>query len=160
MTLSSSDIAGNNKSSDRDVGIILAVLESGNSVELPATGYSMFPTLRPGDKVLVTPLDRGDLPKPGTVVIFSENDGLVMHRLIEIQKNDTGDLLIITKGDSIKEYDKPFPQKQLIGVAASFKRGKKEHSLKVFIPRYFRLLSNRKLLWLYLKLKRVLNFLF
>ena len=44
---------------------VKAVLESGNSVELSAAGYSMFPTLRPGDRVIVKPLAKGEIPVGG-----------------------------------------------------------------------------------------------
>jgi signal peptidase I len=69
----SPDIENINKFIDSNVGIVIAVLESGNSVELKATGYSMFPTLRPGDRVVVKPLVKGELPVPGNVVVCVGN---------------------------------------------------------------------------------------
>ena len=73
MDTFSSDIAGNNLTSDRDTGIIKAILESGNCIELPATGYSMFPALMPGCRVIVKPLPEGELPEPGSVVVYDGN---------------------------------------------------------------------------------------
>lgn len=168
--------AGYDISSDRTIGLVMAVLESGHSVELPATGFSMFPTLRPGDRVIVKPLAKGELPLTGSVVVCVDNgataqrrngatvqrhnditperhnSSLVMHRLVEIISDDSGKLLYITRGDSVKEPDKPWPQQQLIGVAKSYKRGRKEHSIKAFIPGACRYLFNHRLLWMFNKI--------
>jgi len=141
--------ADSDNSVNRDIGIILAVLESGHSVELPATGYSMFPTLRPGDKVIVRPLTKGELPKPGSVVVYKENSGFVMHRLVEIIGCDSGYVQFITRGDSMSEPDKPWPQQKLLGVANCYKRGNREYPVKTFVPGIWRYKFNRRLLWLY-----------
>lgn len=211
MDTFSSDIELNNNSIKADVGIVIAVLESGNSVELKATGYSMFPTLRPGDSVVVKPLDKGELPVPGNVVVYIENglkaqrrngiteekrngvkeekhisiseerhngitaqrrNGiteerhndittehhnsiLVMHRLVEIKDDDSGNSLLITRGDSGMENDKPCPQQQFLGVAVSYKRGEKEHLVKTFILGEWRYKYNRRLLWIFNKINRL-----
>lgn len=137
----------------RNIEIIKAVLESGHSVELPATGYSMFPTLKPGDKVVIKPLDKGEFPKPGQVVIYELNNVFVMHRLIEITEGSAGDQLFITRGDSGMEYDKPWQQQQVIGVVISYKRDGKEHLINTLIPGTWRYLFNRRILWLFNKIK-------
>jgi signal peptidase I len=191
----SPDIENINKFIDSNVGIVIAVLESGNSVELKATGYSMFPTLRPGDRVVVKPLVKGELPVPGNVVVcvgngvkaqrhngvteerrndvteekhisISEerhnnisteqhNVILVMHRLIEIRVDDRVNPQLITRGDSLNESDKPWPRQQLLGVALSYKRSGKEHLIKNFIPGEWRYKYNRRLLWMFGKIKRL-----
>jgi hypothetical protein len=160
-----------------DIAIVLAVLESGNSVELPAMGYSMFPTLRPGDKVLVRPLDKGEVPVEGSVVVclkkgvkaqrYSDatqqdddipsggiNDILVMHRLIGIKDRDSGNPIFITRGDSLPTADLPWTRSQLLGIAVSFERGRKEYAVKTVIVREWRYSFNRRLLWLKGMLKR------
>jgi signal peptidase I len=167
------------------IDVVLVVLESGHSVELPATGYSMFPTLRPGDRVVVRPLSEGELPERGSVVVFIDkgvtaqghngitaqgselraqgreyNNILVMHRLVEIKNDDSGNLMYITRGDSMMEPDKPWPQEQIVGVAVSSSRGKKEHLIKCFVPESWRYKYNRRLLWIISMnkiLTRVLN---
>jgi hypothetical protein len=52
------------------IDVVLSVLESGHSVELPTRGYSLFPTLRPRDKVVVRPLSKGKFPERGSVVVL------------------------------------------------------------------------------------------
>jgi len=180
-----SDIDSNSHSYKRDIGIVIAVLESGNSVELKASGYSMFPTLRPGDRVIVKPITKGELPKPGNVVVYIENglkaqrrngvteerrNGvteerhnnitteqhnviLVMHRLIGIRVDDQGNPQLVTRGDSLNEPDKPWPQQKLLGIAVTYKRRDKEHSLKSYIPGDWRYKFNHRLIWLYIKMK-------
>jgi signal peptidase I len=148
----------NKKSFDRDIGIILAVLESGNSVELPATGYSMFPTIRPGVIVVVKPLQKGEIPQTGSVIVCWDSSGLIMHRLTRIIRDETGNPLFITRGDSIMETDNPIPLQQLIGVAVGYKIGIKVNQLKPFIPGPLRYIYNRKLFWFYNFLKRLSNF--
>lgn|GEM_PF-4358092 len=195
MDTFSSDIEHNKNSFKADVAIVIAVLDSGNSVELTATGYSMFPTLRQGDRVIVRPVAKGEVPAMGSVVVCVENGTtaqrrngateerhngiteerhngimterpngitteryngvLVMHRLVEIEEDDSGKLLFITRGDSGMENDKPWPQQQLMGVAVSYKRGEKEHLVKTFIPGAWRHKYNRRLLWMFGKIKRL-----
>jgi len=193
----SPDIENINNFIDSNVGIVITVLESGNSVELKATGYSMFPTLRPDDRVIVKPITKGELPKPGDVVVCVENgvtaqrrngateerrngitaqrrngiteEGhnnikteqhsviLVMHRLIKIRVDDRFNSQLITRGDSLNESDKPWPRQQLLGVAVSYKRSAKEHLIKNFIPGAWRYKYNRRLLWMFGKIKRLSN---
>ena len=137
------------------IEILIAVLESGNSIELPATGYSMFPAFMPGDRVIVKPFPKGEIPKPGSVVVYKENSGLVMHRLVQIIDDDSsGKPLFITRGDSRMEPDRPVTLQQLIGMAVNYKDVKKEHFVKTFVPGVWRYKYNRMLFWLYNKLKR------
>ena len=135
-----------------DIGIILSVLESGNSVELPATGYSMFPTFRPGNRIIVRPLTKGEVPEPGCVVVYIDNGVLVLHRLKEVIDDGSGNTMLITQGDSLNMADKPFSREQLVGVAVSYKTGKKETSVRNYIPGQWRYRLNSRMLWLYIKI--------
>ena len=138
------------------IGTIKAVLESGNSIEIPATGYSMFPTLHPGDRVIVKPLTKGELPEPGSVVVYTDGKRLVMHRLIEISQKE-GELKFITRGDSQGMIDNPWTQNQLLGVAYSYIKNRKEHHIRSFLPMpgFYRI--NRRILWLLCRIRRVIE---
>lgn len=140
---------------DIDIGIIMDILKTGNSVELPASGDSMFPTLRSGDIITVKPFFKGELPMKGNVVVYNENGILVMHRLTEIISDINGMLQYITRGDSRMEPDKPWPHQQLLGKAIGFKRCKKEYSIKPITPGVLRYLFNHRLFWFYNKIKRI-----
>ncbi len=166
------------------IDVVLLVLESGHSVELTATGYSMFPTLRPGDTVIVSPLSEATLPEPGCVIVcMAEVDEwneeiphrgsgrrraegetrkpqaacrmphtvFVMHRLVEIKKDDTGNLLLITRGDSMSESDLPWHRDQIIGLVNSYTRDGSKDMIKSRIPHEMEYKINRVLLWLRIK---------
>ena len=135
----------------------MAVLESGNSVELPATGYSMFPTFSPGRRVVIRPLSKGELPSEGDVVVCRVNNALIMHRLTGITSDDTGNTMFITRGDSRMENDQPVSSEQLIGVAVLYKSKGKEYAIKTSIPSAWQYRFNARLLWVYGKMKRVVD---
>jgi signal peptidase I len=136
----SSENIGNNGSSDKETGIIMAILASGNCIELPATGYSMFPTLLDGYQVTVKPFPEGVLPEPGSVVVYKDNGIMVMHRLLEIADGDNGN---------------PWAQKQFLGVAVSYKESKREHAIRTFLPPAWRYKFNNRLLRVYSIIKRL-----
>jgi signal peptidase I len=127
---------------------VVAVLRSGNSVKLRAEGYSMFPTLMPGDRVTVRPLSSGKLPEAGSVVVYEDTNGLTLHRLVKVIESDTGQPQFITRGDSMTEPDSPCQFYQLLGVAVSYKRSERELPVKPFTPASWRYILNRRLLWL------------
>jgi signal peptidase I len=155
LNILSEDINRNDNDFNRDAGIIKAVLESGNSVELPAEGYSMFPTFIPGNRVVIKPVPGGTLPQPGNVVVFQKSGVLVMHRLIRIALDDNGNPLFITRGDSGIEPDKPVTRQQLIGIAVTGKGTKKEYPIRSFLPPAWKYILNRRLLSVYIIIRRL-----
>ena len=154
MVLKSKYIEEINDPQDRDMGIIFSVLESGNSVELPAVGYSMFPTLQPGDIVVMKSLANRELPIPGTIIILKDDHRLIMHRLLSI-KNVYNNTMVITRGDSMPKEDDPWNPNNILGFATSFKRCGKRYSLKCSNPAKWRYRYNRILVVLYSKIKKL-----
>lgn len=140
-----------------ELSLIKAVLSSGNSVELPATGYSMFPSLKPGDLVLVKPMSNKEIPPKGSVVVHEENGNLIMHRLIGLRYNGFGRQSLICRGDSRVEEDEPWDSEQLLGMAVSCKRGGMDFPVRIHIPRAWQYILNKRFLWLFWKIKRVKN---
>ena len=136
-----------------DIDIVLAVLGSGHSVELPAKGYSMFPAFKPGSRILVGPFDAGKAI-PGCVVVSKTDNDLVMHRLIEIITDNSGSTKYITQGDSRLERDLPRPTESIIGVAISYQADGNTYMVKPFLPGKIRHLFNYYLLWLSFKFKK------
>jgi signal peptidase I len=149
------NLEGDKISFQRAREIIKAVLDTGNPIELKAAGYSMFPTFRPGDRITIRPLNESEMPDLGNLVVYEDNSVFVMHRIIKMVNNDAGVQTFITRGDSTTEPDRPWVQQQLIGIAVSLKRNKKEHLVKTFIPGTWRYLFNRRLLWIFNKCKRL-----
>lgn len=78
--------------------LVLPMLLNGGSLLAVVKGYSMLPTLREGDVVLLekTPPDS---IKPGDIVIYSAGDRLIIHRVIDVEVRD-GRYYYVTKGDN------------------------------------------------------------
>lgn len=76
-------------------------------------GHSMEPALHTGDVVLTRDVDPGDV-RVGDIVRFRVGDTVVLHRVIEIYRNDTGSWFV-TKGDNNEDADRPIQAEQIEG---------------------------------------------
>ena len=114
----------------------------------------MFPTLRPGDKVLVSPISEKISPVPGDIIVIIADDILILHRLIEICNDKEGNKVFITRGDSMNEYDPPVTSDQIVGTAGSFRRNNNGRSLRCRIPSKSTYKFNRVRLWGWVKMKK------
>ncbi len=66
---------------------ILLLLSEGKSVTITAGGYSMWPAIRPGDRVVITPA--GDrVPAVGEIIALRRDGGLVIHRVREVVEEE------------------------------------------------------------------------
>ena len=128
---------------------LLDLLKRGNSAEISASGYSMFPTLRPGDRVLVSPIAENESPVPGEILIIKTDTILVLHRLIEIRKNNETDKVFITRGDCMNESDSPVKSDQIVGITHSFTRNNRQRVLGRRIPAKRAYKINRVMLWIW-----------
>lgn len=139
--------------------IIIDLLKSGKSAELSANGYSMFPTLRPGDKVLIKPAFENSLPPPGSIIIVNLNNVFVLHRLTwtGIRKDASGSTLLITRGDCMSEPDPPFQPDKIVGVADSYVRNNRQYNIICRIPSEGEYKMNRLKLWLWMKMRKALK---
>ena len=135
-----------------EILIVRTVLESGCSVELPASGFSMFPTFMPGNKVIIKPLSKGEVPEPGQVMVYFDGTKLVLHRLVKIINNGSDNPVFIAQGDSLILPDKPIMREQIEGIAVSYKTGRKEYPVRTYIPGTWHHKFNRWLLWFYNRL--------
>ena len=128
---------------------LLDLLKRGNSAEISASGYSMFPTLRPGDRVLVSPIKENELSAPGDILIINEDDNLVLHRLIEIRRYKESNKVFITRGDCMNESDSPVKSDQIVGITHSFTRNNRQRVLGRRIPAKRAYKFNRVKLWIW-----------
>ena len=75
------------------------ILAAGKAVWINSTGYSMYPTLKPSDKLKVEPIGFSFI-QVGDIIAFELNGVFIAHRVVEIQRN--GNTLISkAKGDSV-----------------------------------------------------------
>jgi ATP-binding cassette subfamily B protein len=84
-------------------------------------GFSMFPTLRPGDRGLIEKCDFATLKK-GDIVVFRLDLKFIAHRLIDIRFQDEKPVYI-TKGDNNSFIDQTFDAAALVGKITSVYRG-------------------------------------
>ena len=130
-----------------DIELVISILQSGHSVELPAKGYSMYPALKPGYIVTVAPFDEKTVV-PGDVVICKSGNDLIMHRLIRTAIDDSGRKIYISRGDSQNEEDNPKSFDSIIGVATSYNKKGKTVQIRSFLPGKFTYKLNHWLLWM------------
>lgn len=96
--------------------LVTEVARRFGEVRLRVTGTSMMPMVWPGDVLTVC---RGKLAEmePGQIMLYRRAGELVAHRVAHID----GDLLI-TRGDSIKHYDSPVRESDVVGRVVSVVR--------------------------------------
>jgi signal peptidase I len=70
-------------------------------------GFSMYPSLRPGD-MLIMDIIMGKDCLPGDIVLMPGQGKLIAHRIIEVDRRQEG-VTLITKGDNLPYFDPPFP---------------------------------------------------
>jgi hypothetical protein len=96
------------------------LVQAGPPAVLPVHGYSMWPTLRPGEQVEVRPPD-GPL-SAGDIVVVRVGGRTVAHRVVEIRKQGAGFELRL-KGDTNLTFDRGrVGRAQVAGVVQAVRR--------------------------------------
>jgi hypothetical protein len=140
------------------IEIALDLLKQGHSVEIPASGYSMFPVLRPGDRVVVAPIKEIELITPGDVIVVHRENSFVMHRLVEIRIERSGVFMYLLQGDCMKSPDSPVSADQLKGLAVSYFRRNRKRIIARRPGTKVKLIKNRFSLWLWNKKNQILSY--
>ena len=87
------------------------------------TGFSMWPFLKAGEKLLIKKTPTGNL-KVGDIIIYRADSQLVCHRLIKKIKQRERYLLYV-RGDSSVSWPEPITEEMFLGKAISIiKNGK------------------------------------
>lgn len=86
-----------------------AQLARGLPLRLTATGHSMWPTVRDGAHVDITPLGP-ERPGVGAIVLLDTGDRLVLHRVIALTEKGP-----VTKGDALPHADGVAPWSAVLG---------------------------------------------
>ncbi len=104
--------------------------------EIKFSGYSMYPSLRPGDTILIRDVTIKDISS-GDIVCIQKDDDYVAHRIVRIEREEKK-TTFITKGDNIVTFDPPrYQTGGLIKRVVMIKRGKKG----LITPRYGKMLA-------------------
>jgi signal peptidase I len=92
------------------------LLESFGKLHFPATGWSMLPTVWPGDTLVVEPIKPSQL-RIGDIVVIHRKGNFIGHRIVWIGEEPTGPLAI-TQGDALGSPDQPVGEIDLLGKIA------------------------------------------
>jgi hypothetical protein len=87
------------------------VLRTSGLLRLKVTGWSMLPTVRPGDTLIVERAGRSALVQ-GDIVLVSRNRRLFAHRLVSKDVETAG---FLTRGDAMTAADPPVGDNQVLG---------------------------------------------
>jgi len=92
-------------------GISEDLLINGYDVRINTRGSSMFPLIRTGDRIIVSPEKN---PGIGDIIVFKRNDEMVCHRLVRVFEKDNI-IYFQTRGDSFFGLDEPVTVDQILG---------------------------------------------
>ena len=137
--------------------VSLSLLAEGKSLRIKPTGYSMFPAIRPGNIVIIAPVINQSNLTVGDIVVFKRDSDFVLHRLTDIRHQE-GSAFYITRGDSSINEDKPITADKIISVVTSIEIKRSEtipHRRKIH---YHRNRAMVKIIHLWNKLLRVINY--
>jgi hypothetical protein len=87
------------------------VLGSYGKLRLQVTGWSMLPTVWPGDTLVIERIDPGSLSE-GDIVLIGRERRLFAHRLISKESADSG---VLTRGDAMTAPDPRAQEKDVLG---------------------------------------------
>lgn len=88
------------------------VLRSSGNLRLRVTGWSMLPTVWPGDTLLVQRVS-ADQVSEGDIVLFGRDQRLFVHRVVT--KAQPHNPEIVTRGDSMPAPDPPVSGRDVLG---------------------------------------------
>ncbi|NLE35175.1 MAG: hypothetical protein GX622_08730 [Bacteroidales bacterium] len=99
---------------------VIGMLGEGRTVAVTAGGFSMWPAIRPGDMVVISPHGAGQAAA-GQIVALRRDGGFVLHRIIKVMKV-SGRKRIVTCGDAAVRADEPAGRETIIGMVLSVTR--------------------------------------
>jgi signal peptidase I len=91
-------------------------LRSSGILRLQVMGWSMLPTVWPGDTIIVERVDSAEVPE-GEIVLFRRDRRLFAHRVVKNQSDG-----LVTRGDSMRTPDSPVHENEFLGRVSSIVR--------------------------------------
>jgi hypothetical protein len=109
--------------------LAIEVLRAFGELRFAATGWSMLPTVWPGDTLVVECMGH-DRVRIGDIVLVGRDDRLCAHRVI-FRHEASGAEYCITQGDALPAADRPVPESELLGRVAGLIRAGKPVAVRV-----------------------------
>jgi len=133
------------------------LLEEGKTVRIEASGYSMYPAIKPGNQIYIKAVkDRDDIC-PGDIIAWQREDDMVVHRLIH-RYRDEEEYCFLTRGDSGRLSDRPVLFEDIVGVVVEIEgRSGKRKPVRKALIREGRYRMNSRRVWLLVRWKAVLR---
>lgn len=100
------------------------LLASGITVRIKVSGFSMYPTMRPGDIVEISPVEPGVPLEPGVIIAIKRETDFIVHRFLGYAEV-AGVMVVIARGDSNEHVDRPVPSERVAGRVVTIIRGNK-----------------------------------
>jgi signal peptidase I len=97
------------------------ILRSFGELRLRVAGFSMIPSVWPGDILLIRS-KKIDQVSPGDIVLFARNGRLVAHRVLFVA-DDQEPACLITRGDALSEQDSRISAAEFLGKVSFIQRG-------------------------------------
>ncbi len=97
------------------------LLDKGTSLRIEASGYSMFPSIKPGNIIIIKPVPDEEL-KCGMIIAWKREKDMVVHRLVLTYESDDK-RYYITRGDSCRSSDKPVTGNMIAGRVEAIYKG-------------------------------------
>ncbi len=137
--------------------LIAEVARNQGQVQLKVAGASMVPALWPGDLVTVRRCDPSEL-QPGSIVVFRQNERLVVHRLLRwVDSTRWVGGCIVARGDARPRCDEPVRASEVIGrVEGILRNGRRVSERLSFRQRVVGLVLRRSA-WATWQYMRVVN---
>ena len=102
-------------------GLADELLSKGTSIRITASGYSMYPVIRPGNTIIIKPVFEEEL-RCGAIIAWKREKDMVVHRLVLVYESDDKKYYI-TRGDSCRSSDKPVTHDQIAGRVEAIYKG-------------------------------------
>jgi signal peptidase I len=96
----------------KDIGFLL--LAEGKTIRVRAEGMSMHPSIKSGSVIFIEPYEPGAKPRPGEIIAWKREAGIVVHRLVNVY-NQKMQKHFVTRGDSCPDADDPIVFEQIAG---------------------------------------------
>ena len=95
------------------VSMAVEILRTSGSLRFAARGYSMLPSLWPGDVLTVQAMP-GESLEPGDIVLYEREARLYAHRMLRRTTSANGESMVV-RGDSMPRADRPVLAQEVLG---------------------------------------------